>query len=333
MELVELRKMRNKIIEQYNNGKTFEDLMNYYSTTWTNIYDVVAVSFNRSSLNVTDKEKEQIISMYQNGLSVTKIGEKLKYHHKLVSKILEENNIKRINNNKRIYKLNEHYFDRIDTPNKAYILGFFYADGCNFINKSTISMSLEETDKEILEKIRLELGSEKELEFIEQSKRKDKNTDYHYKDMWRLLLFSSYMCQSLNDLGMIPNKSLKLEFPEWLDKKLYSHFIRGYFDGDGSLCCHYTKEGKFQPLLTITSTNSFCKKCLEILRENVGIGGGIYDASSKNGITKVLSVSGNKQLKKLLEWLYEDAELYMKRKHDIYINDFCTQLLNNSHAA
>ena len=44
--------------------------------------------------------------MYNNGISITKIGEKLKIHHKLVSKVLEENNIKRVNNNKRTYKLN-----------------------------------------------------------------------------------------------------------------------------------------------------------------------------------------------------------------------------------
>lgn len=75
-------------------------------------------------------------------------------------------------------------------------------------------------------------------------------------------------------------------------------------------------------MLTITSTSNFCEKCLEILREEVGVGGGIYDASSKNGITKVLSISGSKQLERLLKWLYQDAELYMKRKHDIYTNDF-----------
>lgn len=109
--------------------------------------------------------------MYKKGLSITQIGEKLKIYHKLVSKVLKENNIERKNNNKRTYKLNEHYFDKIDTPNKAYILGFFYADGCNIMSKSTVTMSLEETDKEILEKIRLEIGSERQLEFIEQSKK------------------------------------------------------------------------------------------------------------------------------------------------------------------
>lgn len=334
MELKELRKMRKEIIEQYNNGKSFEDLKKIYSTTWTNIYDVVAVNFEHIYSNILDQEKEQIIDMYKNGMSITQIGEKLKIYHKLVSKVLEENNIQRVNNNKRIYKLNEHYFDKIDSPNKAYILGFFYADGCNMIDKCTVAMSLEETDKEILEKIRLEMESERELEFINQSKRKDKNTNYKYKDMWRLLLFSSHLCHVLNNLGMVPNKSLQLEFPEWLDKKLYSHFIRGYFDGDGSLCIYQKNNGKYQPLLSITSTDNFCQKCLEIMRNKLNIGGGIYDASSHNNITKVLSISGFVQLEKILNWLYKDAELYMKRKHDIYIKQFMSaKYINNPLAA
>jgi intein/homing endonuclease len=58
-------------------------------------------------------------------------------------------------------------------------------------------------------------------------------------------------------MGMVPNKSLVLKFPD-IPKEMYRHFIRGYFDGDGSLCLHINKRGKFQPLLSITSTDDFC---------------------------------------------------------------------------
>ena len=270
---------------------------------------------------VFSKEQEkQIIDMYVNqGISTVKIGKEFGCNHKRIAKVLKEYNIPRTGVGKRKYFLNEHYFDVIDTPNKAYILGFFYADGCNLPKKQTISMSLEEKDKEILEKIRLEIGSEKPLEFIEQSKRKDKDNNYHYNDMWRLLLFSSHMCKALEQHGMTSKKSLTLQFPKHLDESLLSHFVRGYFDGDGSYCHRYAGNNYgYRDLITITSTEDFCNDCLEIIRQEVGIGGGIYDASSHNGITKVLSISGNNQINKFFEWLYKDAELYMKRKHDLY---------------
>jgi hypothetical protein len=47
--------------------------------------------------------------------------------------------------------------------------------------------------------------------------------------------------------------------------------------------------------------------------------GNIYDSSSHNGITKVLTIGGNQQAIKFFEWLYKDADLYMKRKHGLYM--------------
>ena len=124
------------------------------------------------------------------------------------------------------------------------------------------------------------------------------------------------MCERLNDLGMMPNKSLKVDFPE-LEDKLYSHFIRGYFDGNGSLCVRHTKDGKFRCLTTITSTENFCKGAQRVIKRLVNIpGGGIYDASCKNGITRVFSLSGRTQNQSFYEWLYQDAELYLYRKRD-----------------
>lgn len=333
MELTELRKMRSKIIEQYYNGKTFEDLIKMYSSKWSHIYDVVAVSFECKYDNLVEFQKEQIIKMYNDGLSTTQIGEKLKIHHKLVSEVLQKNGIKRTGNNQRKYKLNEHYFDIIDTPNKAYILGLFYADGYNSLDKQTIRLQLQYTDKDILEAIRKELDSEKPLKFIKCNDKVASN-GFISKDMYQLEFYGKHICKTLEKYGMVQNKSLILEFPMFLDKNLYSHFIRGYFDGDGSLCVYQKKNGKHQPLLTITSTESFCQKCLEILRNEVNVGGGIYDASSHNGITKVISISGFVQLDRLLSWLYEDASLYIKRKYDIYMNQFMNaKYINNSRSA
>ena len=256
--------------------------------------------------------------MYTNkNLSTVKIGNEFNCSNKPISKVLEKYGIPRTGVGIRKYNLNEHYFDVIDTPNKAYILGLFYADGYNSLDKQTIRLQLQYTDKDILENIRHELNSEKPLKFIKCSDKVASN-GFISKDMYQLEFYSSHICKTLEKLGMVQNKSLILTFPTLLDKSLYSHFIRGYFDGDGSFCPHYTKKGWFQALATITSTESFCNDCLEIIRNETGIGGGIYDASSHNGITKIISISGTNQLKKFFKWLYKDAELYMKRKHDLY---------------
>lgn len=131
-------------------------------------------------------------------------------------------------------------------------------------------------------------------------------------------MFNKHMCDSLAKIGMVPNKSLLLEFPD-IDPALYSHFIRGYYDGDGSIFRHIKSENNHAITVTITSTEQFCKKIVEISKEYIGIKTNIYDASCHNGVTKVFTISGRNLAKQFLDWIYQDAELYLQRKYDRYV--------------
>src|SRR5690606_14362207 len=72
---------------------------------------------------------------------------------------------KRENNHHRKYKINQNFFDNIDTEEKAYFLGLLCADGCNHINNTKVSLFLKESDKEILEKFKNMLQPEKPLNY------------------------------------------------------------------------------------------------------------------------------------------------------------------------
>ncbi len=267
---------------------------------------------------IFSKEQEDfIVDMYMNHeMSTVKIGKLFKVSHKTIAAILEKHNIKRIGVGQRKYKLNEYYFDNIDSPNKAYFLGLLYADGSNFPPKQTISIALQEEDKDILEKMRLDIESEKELDYLDYSHKHD--FGYTYKNQYRLSMYSSHMCKTLSNIGMIQNKSLLLEFPE-IDESLYRFFILGYFDGDGCLCEYVKNENNKQIICTITSTITFCNKVKEIIEKEVGIHVGIYEAACKNGITKVVSIGGRNNSKKFLDWLYKDATIFMQRKYNRYV--------------
>lgn len=322
MNLQELRKIREEIILQFKNGKSVEVLAEKYNARWSDIYNIVSTCLRHSIDTVTDKEKQEIINLYNNKLSCPKIGIKLNIYHKQVAEILEANGIKRSYSSKRKYELDEHYFDKIDTPNKAYILGLFYADGYNAIDKSTIRIQLQYTDMDLLEKIRLELKSNKPLKFIKCSDKIASN-GYISKDMYQLEFYSTHICKCLENHGMVQNKSLVLKYPDCISPELHKHFIRGYFDGDGSYCHKYIPKHGNKDIVTITSTCDFCKKVKEILNDNkVILGGGIYDASNHNGITKVLSISGKYQTQSFLNWIYEDAEMYLDRKYIKYRNAY-----------
>lgn len=132
--------------------------------------------------------------------------------NKCIANVLSDRGIERDRSlSTRIYRLDENYFDVLNTPNKCYIFGLLLSDGNNNRKKSTVSISLQEEDREILEKIRLELNSDKPLEYLDYSNKHD--FGYNYKNQYRLLFFSSKLCDALSSNGLVPNKSLILEFP------------------------------------------------------------------------------------------------------------------------
>ena len=79
----------------------------------------------------------EILQKYDNGQSITSLNKE--YHTTKVRDLLIENNRqvpvsrKGIGGSKRKYSLNENYFQELDSKDKAYFLGFIYADG--FITK------------------------------------------------------------------------------------------------------------------------------------------------------------------------------------------------------
>ena len=144
----------------------------------------------------------------------------------VIRKTLDRNNVKRRSTSEcnRRYALNEHYFDEINTPSKAYILGLLYADGYHNVKDNTISITLQEEDKHILESINILINSNRPLRFINNN---EKNPNW--KNCYQLSFTSPYVSNVLEQFGLIGAKSLVLEFPEQLDRDLYSHFIRGFF--------------------------------------------------------------------------------------------------------
>lgn len=266
---------------------------------------------NYNEIIFTDEQEQKIIDLYANqNISTVQIGKQFGCSHKKIAKVLKSYNIPRTGASRRKYYLNETFFDNIDTQDKAYILGFFYADGCNYMPKQTVSMSLQEEDYDILERIRNTIGSERPLEFIDYSNKH--NFGYNYENQWRLLLFSKHICDSLNAIGMTPAKSLTLEFPN-IVPSLYRHFIRGYFDGDGTI-------GKNTSGLV--STFSFCNTVRKILHNELNIEGRISEASNHNGITTTLMLRKEETIR-FCNWIYEDANLYMERKYNRFITNFC----------
>jgi len=217
--------------------------------------------------------------------------------------------------------INFKFFDQINTEEKAYCLGFLYADGCVSVKNSDycLSLKLHKQDLSILEKIKNLLSTSVPIKVAREK--------YCYFRINR-----KEICQQLIHLGCVPKKSLILQFPtpDQVPQDLIHHFIRGYSDGDGCITSHQLKTGRKDFAWTIVSTNNFCQSLSQILKEKLSINCHIRttDLSKKNTITETLSVGGSLQLAKVLDWMYQDSTIHMERKYQKYLA-FKSQINNN----
>jgi len=112
----------------------------------------------------------------------------------------------------------------------AYVLGWMFSDGAVYADKRTFEIKISARDLEILKKIRKSLRSESPLKIFAQ-KLPHKN---EYGKYVRLRINSYMMCKDLIRLGCVPKKAKKFSIPP-VPHHLLKHFVRGYFDGDGSI--------------------------------------------------------------------------------------------------
>lgn len=223
--------------------------------------------------------------------------------------------IRQIPSKKQKYDINDYYFDNIRDPEVIYTIGFLYADGCNY-DCTDISLCLEERDGYILKRINTNIKNEYPVKYVDLSNKHD--FGYNYENQYRLSIYNKRIAKVLNILGVTPKKSLTLTFPRWLHPSMYNHFLRGVYDGDGSIYRYIREKSTPQFNLTITSTETFCKSMVDICASYLRILGHIYDASCRNGVTKVFTLCGPIPTKKFLDWLYKDATIFLDRKYNRY---------------
>lgn len=272
----------------------------------------------RKKIKISDEPK--IVEMYQLGMSAPKIAEQFGVEHTLILRYLEKNGVDRRSAKEchRIYPIREDFFDVINTQEKAYFLGFLYADGGNNKEANFVRIDLSRKDKDILEKLASLIYLEEPLRHI---KNQDREKEYKgQKVIYHTSYFninSKHICHKLEELGCPQAKSLTITFPEWLtDPELQRHFIRGYYDGDGGV--YLTNIKTRTATSKIISTLEFCQSIYKIIFEqtNIEFGQPYNDVEDKNVYT--IHLSGNRQVAHFLDWLYKDSIIHLNRKYDLY---------------
>lgn len=216
----------------------------------------------------------------------------------------------------------EDFFENIDTEEKAYIAGFIAADGT--VVKGTangIKITLKSEDKELLEKIKKCLGYTGEIKTEKIETILPQGTKCN-SEASTLFVSSKKMVRDLTEKGITPRKSLTLSFDfNSISRDLIRHFLRGYWDGDGTIHITKGKANKISYRVSCLSSITFCEQMKEaILSFFSSYNIRIVDTKG-NEKTKVIEFSTKTAVKEFGCFLYENSSIYLERKYQRHLKN------------
>lgn len=267
---------------------------------------------------------ENIYKRHFNGESILNISRDLGIHIQSIYAYFQRNKLKyntNIQSRKEGYIVNDNYLDDIDTENNAYFLGWMLSDGC--VTGNRIKLKLKLDDEYIITEM-----------FSKFSDGYKINSDKNSKHME---VSSDRLAQNLKKLGCVENKT-KIGFglPDIPDE-LFKHFVRAYFEGDGSIWFKTNKINKCQ--VNICSPDKFFLEQLKDKLLEYGIITTIYTEVRKGkslkrpsgeystdnvNIHRIIFTTHTSKLK-FYELIYTDCSIKLMRKYDLY-----TRYYNNT---
>ena len=250
------------------------------------------------------KQIQEIKKRYLDGESSEKLSLEYPVSSVAIRGILKRRNI-RIRDQShsgQTYMINEEFFEEINAQEKAYWLGFICADGYLNLERNALAIVLSIKDKGHLTKFLKSINSSHPIKFY-------KVKGYEYAKVY---LGNKKLGGDLKKY-MGKNKTFSLRFPT-IKKELENDFIRGYFDGDGSI-----SKNKFNnPSFSITSNIDFLK---ELKKKFINLNQDIkIYQNKKNKKIGELRYSGRGNIKKIYEFLYSDSTIYLNRKKERFEN-------------
>ena len=280
-------------------------------------------SIDQSQLRISEKFTEDLYSQYIDGnIKFSQIALLCGVYPYQLQKYFKLNNLKY-----RQTVLDEttkhNFFDTIDSEIKAYLLGFYLADGSMDFKNRRISLSVTKSDEYIVDLFRKYISP-----YYKKTCSKsytNKKTGYTSKPMVGTCFKSNKICEVLTRYGMGANKTYSESINVGVvPNKFFMHFLRGYFDGDGCVCVTTGKreiKGKKYTYNNynwsiISNTNGHLTQIKNKLISAFNIHANIIE--DKRGHF-LLEINKKHDFFKLRDLLYKDSNFALPRKKEKYM--------------
>jgi len=303
---------KQDIINRYNEGQSPSQIAKIYGIYNNSVNRIIkksGIEANRIT-HPTEEQINEMVSQYMAGVSSEIIADKLGFNSSTVCRNLKRKGVvlRPPTQNKRKYAIKEDFFENIDSEEKAYFLGFIYADGNLSKKNHNITITLQESDRDILEKF-YQIIYEKPKKLLIEQRTLGSGEVRNY-------LTASVYCQKMHqDLikqGSPPAKTFIIRFPnnQIVPTDLIWHFVRGYFDGDGCISI----ANPSHPVVDFSSNIEFITDLIPFLQQ-FNLKCNKMSINKENNKSAYVQLTGNQNIINLYNLLYNNANIYMNRKY------------------
>lgn len=293
---------------------------------WAKKFDIEKLT---SWESINHVHGDSIEKMYkQEGRTLKDVTDYFGYSNKTIKKIFKHRDVEpndrsdmtRIGafKRERKYGLNQDYFKHWSRE-MAYIVGFINADGNVYRDADNgdfaLQITIKEDDRDVVYKIKKALEYEGEVKFYTMSRPNGNTTD-----VANLRIGSKILTDDLIALGIQERKSLVKGVPEKLPKEYIFAYLRGYFDGNGTIDMRY--ERTLIPALRLRLTSGSERHLNEIQDILCEHGFSRKKIEARKGQNTFVLRFGNKETLFLYNRFYQNEDcIFMKRKKDRF--DYC----------
>ena len=248
---------------------------------------------------------EDINKLYDNGLTTREIGKMVGKSHTWVRKHLNPNIEKKINREDRMLIHNS--FSDKNSESANYWFGFIASDGCVSYDKGNGRIAVVSCDMDSLLKFK---------KYVNSSNKITKCGNCH-----RIEFTSQQMCEDLEKYWNITEKKSLTLLPPNISDDMIPHYIRGVFDGDGSVSNRSKAiKNKTSTPASYADISTASKVFAEWLKSIIPNETHLQDCKPR-ALYKI-RMQNYLDVISFLKWIYEgvDENLRMNRKYNVYKN-------------
>lgn len=236
--------LEKNICSDYLDGLSMKNIQDKYSIGYKKVRNTLdrnniarrpkkGTPNKKNIVVLTDYEEQKIIDLARDGLTATEIGYITHHGQDVIRRYLQKNGLYQTHKesvlsnpqNQRKYPVVDDFFDT-ENPIMAYIMGFIAADGTVRKDSNEVKIGLSSVDRDFLVILKSYIGGCDVKDYTTQ--KGFDVSEWHFT--------SAHIKQKLAEYNIVPNKTFTFTFPKNLNKKYWIDFIRGYFDGDGTIC-------------------------------------------------------------------------------------------------